>query len=103
MGVGWRDVSKSSEDSLVRKKKKVSRPRIFLVLFLFFSPSGQRWQLIRHNSWQSPAGVRIKMTLSSTSRSGKGRRSVYGRGEDEGNKVTNAAASAGYSTSTRRG
>lgn len=37
-GVGWRDVSKSSEDSLVRKKKKVSRPRIFLVLFLFFPP-----------------------------------------------------------------
>lgn len=45
----------------------------------------------------------IKMTLYSTSRrTGEGR-SVYGRGEDEGDKVTNATASAGYSTSSLRG
>lgn len=77
---GWGGVLKSSGDGVVRKKEKVSRPRSFLVLFLFF-PSGRWWQLIRHNSWQSPAGVRIQMTLNSTSRrTGKESRGVSGRG-----------------------
>ena len=80
---GWVErggVSKSSGKSAVRKEGKGTQTPKLLGFVLLFFPLGGRWQLIRHNSWQSPAGTKIKMTLNSTSRrTGKGRRGVSGR------------------------